>query len=108
TPRAHRASLPMATANWANPKSSTATPSSRSPHASYESLVVKHICDPLQMNSTRVTLTPQLKSDLARGHSAAGPPVKYWGSDALVGDGALFSSANDMLKFLATSMGKTP
>jgi CubicO group peptidase (beta-lactamase class C family) len=60
------------------------------------------------MSSTRITLTPALRARAAQGHSASGPPVKNWKSDALQGDGALFSSANDMLKFLAANMGKSP
>ncbi len=72
----------------------------------YEALVVSRICDPLQMNSTRITLTPEMKSRLATGHSTVGPPVKNWGSLALQGDGAFFSSVNDMLKFLAANMGR--
>ena len=72
----------------------------------YEALVVSRICDPLQMNSTRITLSPEMKSRLATGHSAIGPPVKNWGSLALQGDGAFCSSANDMLKFLAANMGR--
>jgi serine-type D-Ala-D-Ala carboxypeptidase/endopeptidase len=72
----------------------------------YEGLVVSRICDPLEMNSTRITLTPQMKSRLATGHSAVGPPVRNWGSLALQGDGAFYSSVNDMLKFLAANMGR--
>jgi serine-type D-Ala-D-Ala carboxypeptidase/endopeptidase len=72
----------------------------------YESLVVSRICDPLQMNSTRITLSPEMKSRLATGHSSVGPPVKNWGSLALQGDGALCSSVNDMVKFLAANMGR--
>ena len=74
----------------------------------YESLVVARICEPLKMSSTRITLTSALEARLARGHSAFGPPVKNWKSGALLGDGALFSSANDMLKFLAANMRKNP
>ena len=72
----------------------------------YEALVVSRICDPLQMNSTRITLSPEMKSRLATGHSTVGPPVKNWGSLALQGDGAFCSSVNDMLKFLAANMGR--
>jgi serine-type D-Ala-D-Ala carboxypeptidase/endopeptidase len=72
----------------------------------YEALVVSQICEPLGMNSTRITLTPEMKSRLAIGHSVVGPPVKNWGSLALQGDGAFYSSVNDMLKFLAANMGR--
>src|SRR4026208_202362 len=35
----------------------------------YESLVVDRICRPLKMDSTRITLTPELKSRFATGHN---------------------------------------
>lgn len=38
----------------------------------YESLVVDRICGPLNMDSTRITLTPELKARLAAGHSQPG------------------------------------
>lgn len=72
----------------------------------YEALVVSRICDPLEMNSTRITLTPEMKSRRATGHSVVGPPVRNWGSLALQGDGAFYSSVNDLLKFLAANMGR--
>jgi D-alanyl-D-alanine-carboxypeptidase/D-alanyl-D-alanine-endopeptidase len=75
---------------------------------SYEALLVKRVCDPLQMNSTRLTLDTEMRSRLAHGHADCGVPVVNWTSNALQGDGALFSSANDMVKFLAANMGKLP
>jgi D-alanyl-D-alanine-carboxypeptidase/D-alanyl-D-alanine-endopeptidase len=41
----------------------------------YESLVIERICGPLGMNSTRIALTPELKSRLAVGHALPGRPV---------------------------------
>src|SRR5207247_4789477 len=38
----------------------------------YEALVVERICRPLKMNSTRITLTPELQARLARGHDKLG------------------------------------
>jgi D-alanyl-D-alanine-carboxypeptidase/D-alanyl-D-alanine-endopeptidase len=75
---------------------------------SYEALLVNRVCDPLQMKSTRLTLDAAMKSRLAHGHAECGVPVVNWTSNALEGDGALFSSANDMVKFLAANMGKLP
>jgi D-alanyl-D-alanine-carboxypeptidase/D-alanyl-D-alanine-endopeptidase len=74
----------------------------------FEALVVSRICEPLGMESTRITLSPEMKARLATGHSVVGQPVKNWGSLALQGDGALYSSVNDMLKFLAANMGRGP
>jgi D-alanyl-D-alanine-carboxypeptidase/D-alanyl-D-alanine-endopeptidase len=74
---------------------------------SYERLIVSRICEPLHMDSTRITLSSDMKSRLATGHSRVGPPVRNWVSPVLQGDGALFSSVNDLLKFLAASMGRS-
>jgi len=73
----------------------------------YEALVRSRICDPLGMNSTRITLTPEMKARLAVGHNAALEPVESWDSPALAGAGALRSSANDLLTFLAANLGYT-
>jgi CubicO group peptidase (beta-lactamase class C family) len=74
----------------------------------FEALVISRICEPLRMKSTRIILSPEMKNRLATGHSEIGPPVKNWGSLALQGDGALYSTVNDMLKFLAANMGRGP
>jgi serine-type D-Ala-D-Ala carboxypeptidase/endopeptidase len=71
----------------------------------YEALVETRICEPLGMNSTRITLTPEMEQRLAAGHSSDLVTVSRWDIPALAGAGALRSSANDMLKFLAAAMG---
>jgi CubicO group peptidase (beta-lactamase class C family) len=62
----------------------------------YESLVVDRICRPLHMNSTCITLTPEMKTRLARGHNASGKVVANWDFQVLAGCGALRSTANDL------------
>jgi len=76
----------------------------------YEAMVRSRICDPLGMTSTRVTLTPEMKARLATGHSATLSAVPNWDIPTLAGAGALRSSANDILTFLAANLGyvKTP
>jgi serine-type D-Ala-D-Ala carboxypeptidase/endopeptidase len=74
----------------------------------YEALVVGRICNPLKMDSTRVTLTPNLQARLAAGHNEAGVPAKNWDLPTLTGAGALRSTVNDMLKLLAAEMGFAP
>ncbi len=71
----------------------------------YEALVVGRICDPLQMNSTRITLSPELKARLAPGHNALGATVENWDIPTLAGAGALRLTSNDMLKFLGANLG---
>jgi CubicO group peptidase (beta-lactamase class C family) len=75
---------------------------------SYESLVVDRICRPLAMDSTRITLTPELKDRFATGHNAFGYAVSgsYWG--ALTAGAALRSTAHDLLKYVSANLGLTP
>jgi CubicO group peptidase (beta-lactamase class C family) len=76
----------------------------------YEALVRSRICDPLGMNSTRITLSPEMKARLAVGHNQSMEAVPNWDLPTLAGAGALRSTANDLLTFLAANLGytKTP
>ena len=74
---------------------------------SYEALVTARILQPLQMKDTVVTLRPELRSRLAPGHDNAGSPVPNWDLPTLAGAGALRSTVNDMLKFLAANLAET-
>jgi CubicO group peptidase (beta-lactamase class C family) len=71
---------------------------------SYEQLVRKHVIDPLHMNDTRVAFTPSMKERLALGHDDAGSVVSNWDIPGLAGAGALRSTVNDMLKYLAANV----
>jgi D-alanyl-D-alanine-carboxypeptidase/D-alanyl-D-alanine-endopeptidase len=73
----------------------------------YETLVETRICEPLGMKSTRVTLTPDMEGRFAAGHSADLVTVSRWDIPTLAGAGALRSSANDLLNFLAAALGYT-
>ena len=73
----------------------------------YEKLVVTRICDPLHMNSTRITLSEPLRQRFAAGHSADLVTVPGWDIPTLAGAGALRSSTNDLLTFLAAMMNYT-
>jgi D-alanyl-D-alanine-carboxypeptidase/D-alanyl-D-alanine-endopeptidase len=74
----------------------------------YESLVVERICRPLKMDSTRITLTPELKARFAAGHSQPGFVVPRSDFGALAPVGELRSTANDMLKYVSANLGLTP
>jgi D-alanyl-D-alanine-carboxypeptidase/D-alanyl-D-alanine-endopeptidase len=74
----------------------------------YETLVQARICEPLGMTSTRITLTPEMEHRFAAGHSADLVTVSRWDLTSLAGAGALRSSTNDLLTFLAANMGYTP
>jgi len=73
----------------------------------YESLVKSRIAGPLGMTSTSITLGPALKPRLAPGYDRMLQPTKNWDLPSLAGAGALRSSANDMLTFLAAELGYT-
>ena len=74
----------------------------------YESLVVDRICQPLQMNSTRTTLTPELKARFAAGHNQFGDAVPHVDrSPVFSPQGGLRSTANDLLKYVSACLGLT-
>ena len=71
----------------------------------YETLVRKRICEPLKMADTKIKLTPELQARLATGHNPMLKPVTNWDLPTLAGAGALRSTVNDMLKFVAANLG---
>ena len=71
----------------------------------YESLVRARVLVPLGMKSTAINLTPALKARMSQGHNAKLEPVPHWDLPTLAGAGALRSSANDMLNFVAAHAG---
>jgi CubicO group peptidase (beta-lactamase class C family) len=77
---------------------------------SYEALVKARITGPLEMTSTSITLTADEKARFAVGHDGDLKAVSAWDIPTLAGAGALRSTANDMLTFLAANLGytKTP
>jgi CubicO group peptidase (beta-lactamase class C family) len=58
------------------------------------------------MENTRITLTPNMKKNLAMGHSA-GTEVENWDLTTLAGAGGIRSTAVDMMKYLSANMGLT-
>jgi len=73
----------------------------------YEALVRSRITAPLKMSSTAITLSPELKSLLATGHNEKLVPVPNWDFPTLAGAGAIRSTANDLLDFIAVPLGYT-
>jgi CubicO group peptidase (beta-lactamase class C family) len=65
---------------------------------SYEKLVVENICKPAGMVSTRQFATAEMKAHLVPGHED-GHEVSHWEFQTLAGCGALYSSANDLLRY---------
>jgi D-alanyl-D-alanine-carboxypeptidase/D-alanyl-D-alanine-endopeptidase len=73
----------------------------------YEALVRSRICDPLGMGSTLITLTPEMRARFAAGHNQSMAAVPNWDLPTLAGAGALRSTTNDPLTFLAANLGYT-
>ena len=76
----------------------------------YETLIRSRILEPLGMTSTSMRVPAAMTARFAQGHDALLQPAGHWDFSALAGAGALRSTANDLLTFLAAAMGlqKTP
>jgi serine-type D-Ala-D-Ala carboxypeptidase/endopeptidase len=80
---------------------------STSSGAGYEDLLAQRVLEPLGLRSTRITLDEALEARLAPGHSASGRPGVTWPNSelsALQGAGALRSTVEDLLTFLAANL----
>jgi CubicO group peptidase (beta-lactamase class C family) len=79
----------------------------------YDGMVRTRILEPLGMNNTGITLSPEMKARLAPGHGFNHNPMPnldFSIREVMAGGGGLKSSANDLLTFLAANLGyiKTP
>jgi CubicO group peptidase (beta-lactamase class C family) len=73
----------------------------------YETLLKQRITSVLNMPSTVVNLSPELKKQMAIGHNEILAPVSNWDMAVLAGAGGIRSSVNDMLIFAAANAGIT-
>lgn len=71
---------------------------------SYEELLRERILEPLGMHDTVIELTASTRPRMAQGFNGLSEPVKLWDIPTLPGMGALRSTMNDMLKFLAANL----
>jgi hypothetical protein len=71
---------------------------------SYEAMLKETICTPLGMNSTAIELDDEQRQRMVAGHDRLGRQVSNWHLQALAGAGAIRSTADDMLKFLAVNL----
>lgn len=70
----------------------------------YEQLMINTISTPLDLKNTRITLTPDMKQNLALGY-AGGAQVENWDLPTLAGAGAIRSTAEDMMRYVQANMG---
>jgi len=77
-------------------------------HESYDSLVIKFICDPLNMNDTRLEVPAADSLRFAHGYGPKGKSVRAWPMKAFAGAGGIRSTAADMLKYAQANMGDAP
>ena len=73
--------------------------------SSYDELLTKRILNVLGMNSTSIYLSDEQKSRLAIGHLSGRELPLFNISNPLVPGGGLYSSANDLLKFISSNIG---
>jgi CubicO group peptidase (beta-lactamase class C family) len=71
----------------------------------FETLVRQRITGPLGMADTAIALTPDQEARFATAHDHARRPVEAWQLPTFAGAGALRSTADDMLTFLAAELG---
>jgi D-alanyl-D-alanine-carboxypeptidase/D-alanyl-D-alanine-endopeptidase len=73
--------------------------------SSYDELLTKRILSVLGMNSTTIYLSDEQKSRLAIGHLSGRELPLFNISNPLVPGGGLYSSADDLLKFISANIG---
>jgi CubicO group peptidase (beta-lactamase class C family) len=73
---------------------------------SYETLLRKHLCEPLGLRDTAYTLTDEQQQRLARGYSEDGTPSPVWRWDIMLPQGGIRSTTDDMLTFLEANLAE--
>jgi len=71
---------------------------------SFESLLQTELFEPLEMNQSGITITPDVRAALAAGYNAKGEPAVAWEFRSLASAGAVYSTAGDMLRFIELSL----
>ena len=70
---------------------------------SYETLVIEHIANPLKMDDTRLVLTENMKTHLAKGHAGLSE-TSNWDIITLGGAGGIRSTVSDMVKYIQANI----
>jgi CubicO group peptidase (beta-lactamase class C family) len=72
----------------------------------YEELLQRRVLQPLNMSSTAITLTADQRRRAVPGHDRFRRPVDTWYLKTMPASGSLWSSANDLLRFMSFSLGE--
>ncbi|HWY87138.1 MAG TPA: serine hydrolase domain-containing protein, partial [Gemmataceae bacterium] len=72
----------------------------------YQQALADHVCKPLGLRDTTVSLNAEQSARFVAGYSAAGQSVRPWDMPALVGAGGLRSTARELLTFLQHCLAK--
>lgn len=73
---------------------------SRAANAPYEALIAREILEPLQMRDTSFALSADQQSRAAQGHDGKGNAVPDWNLAAMAPAGGLYSTLEDVSKFI--------
>ncbi|MEM8534494.1 MAG: serine hydrolase domain-containing protein [Chloroflexota bacterium] len=73
-------------------------------HLSYEAAIQTRISDRLGLDDTRITLSSEQTERLITGYTGEGQSTPNWDMSTLAGAGALRSSVDDMLRFIAANL----
>ena len=71
----------------------------------YETIVRLRICGPLDMTGARMVVPSNMQARAVTGHNPDLQPVPKWDWDVLAGAGGFWSTAGDLLDFLAANLG---
>ena len=72
----------------------------------YELAVVETLCNPLGLDSTRMTLSDEMKVRVAKPHDGE-KPVEVWEDTTMPGAGSFLSTAKDMTTFMQAHWDET-
>lgn len=72
----------------------------------FESLLTRHLCEPLGLVDTTYTLSPDQDSRLVRGYYDDGTPSPNWYWDIMLPQGGIRSTMADMLTFIEANLAQ--
>jgi D-alanyl-D-alanine-carboxypeptidase/D-alanyl-D-alanine-endopeptidase len=74
----------------------------------FEQMVRTRITGPLGLHDTAITLTPAQLSRKAQGYDQNGSPTPDWRLPSMQGAGALYGTADDMIRYMRAHVGTAP